>query len=289
MQFPLKAPPVERAASCPQKLSTKLPGKRPVLPFLCNVPLYQPSSRFLCTNTMSPSFSSISASLCGGYGTTTRYLWRQNRKDLVTQWSSLHLMGAGRNQNQQIVGKTAIGNTGKLRFFHTNCICCSYISYKTAHDRKISDQLDWRLGQGVLWSQTVKAGRYCQMAGLLAVVLAPTCVISLCQGLSCFLLALHLPLLWHVSFSSASAPSENHRITEWFLTTTLWIRPPNQFLIHQAVCPSNSYLSNIQRRMVWGTASDIQIEEICSSSLVHWWIMGSAVLSQPTCDIAEVS
>lgn len=67
---------VERAAIRPQKLSTKLPGKRPVLPFLCNVPLYQPSSRFLCTNTMSPSFSSISASLCGGYGTTTRYLSR---------------------------------------------------------------------------------------------------------------------------------------------------------------------------------------------------------------------
>jgi len=88
MQFPLKAPPGERAASRPQKLSTKLPGKRPVLPFLCNVPLYQPSSRFLCTNTMSPSFSSISASLCGGYGTTTRYLWRQNRKDLVSQRSS---------------------------------------------------------------------------------------------------------------------------------------------------------------------------------------------------------
>ena len=105
MQFPLKAPPVERAVSRPQKLSTKLPGKRPVLPFLCNVPLYQPSSRFLCTNTMSPSFSSISASLCGGYGTTTRYLWRQKCKDLVSQRSSLRLMGAARHQNQKSWGK----------------------------------------------------------------------------------------------------------------------------------------------------------------------------------------
>lgn len=63
-----------------QKLSTKLPGKRPDLPFRCNVPLYQPSSLFLWTNTMSPSFSSISASLCGGYGTTTRYLPGKKRE-----------------------------------------------------------------------------------------------------------------------------------------------------------------------------------------------------------------
>lgn len=98
MRFPLKAPPVEGAASRPQKLSTKLPGKRPVLPFLCNVPLYQPSSRFLCTNTMSPSFSSISASLCGGYGTTTRYLRRQKCKDQVSQELSLCLTGAARHR-----------------------------------------------------------------------------------------------------------------------------------------------------------------------------------------------
>lgn len=57
-----------------QMLSTKLPGNRPVLPLRCSVPLNQPSSRFLCTNTMSPSLSSSSASLCGGYDTTTRYL-----------------------------------------------------------------------------------------------------------------------------------------------------------------------------------------------------------------------
>lgn len=66
-------------STSPQKLSTKLPGKRPVRPFRCRVPLYQPSSRFLCTKTMSPSFSSISASLWGGYETTTRYLGKQHR------------------------------------------------------------------------------------------------------------------------------------------------------------------------------------------------------------------
>lgn len=120
MQFPLKAPPVERAASRPQKLSTKLPGKRPVLPFLCNVPLYQPSSRFLCTNTMSPSFSSISASLCGGYGTTTRYLWRQNHKELVSQQLSLHLMGAARHQNrkQKSWGKILLETSVSYIFAH---------------------------------------------------------------------------------------------------------------------------------------------------------------------------
>lgn len=50
----------------PQMFSTKLPGKRPVFPLRCNVPLNQPSSRFLWTNTISPSFSSSSASLWGG-------------------------------------------------------------------------------------------------------------------------------------------------------------------------------------------------------------------------------
>lgn len=58
--------PGSRGKAQPQKLSTKLPGKSPVRPVLCRVPLYQPSSRFLCTKTMSPSFSSISASLWGG-------------------------------------------------------------------------------------------------------------------------------------------------------------------------------------------------------------------------------
>lgn len=123
MQFPLKAPPVERAASRPQKLSTKLPGKRPVLPFLCNVPLYQPSSRFLCTNTMSPSFSSISASLCGGYGTTTRYLWRQKRKDLVSQRSSLHLVGAARHRKRK--------SWGKIRLETSVSYTCAHQLYTT--------------------------------------------------------------------------------------------------------------------------------------------------------------
>lgn len=79
--FPGSLPLCEPGAgsTSPQKLSTKLPGKRPVRPFRCRVPLYQPSSRFLCTKTMSPSFSSISASLWGGYETTTRYLGKQHR------------------------------------------------------------------------------------------------------------------------------------------------------------------------------------------------------------------
>lgn len=108
---------VERAAIGPQKLSTKLPGKRPVLPFLCNVPLYQPSSLFLCTNTMSPSFSSISASLCGGYGTTTRYLWGKRCKDLVR----LHSMAAAGHQYQRSWEKT-FGNIKKFHF-HTLVAC----------------------------------------------------------------------------------------------------------------------------------------------------------------------
>lgn len=376
MQFPLKAPPVERAASRPQKLSTKLPGKRPVLPFLCNVPLYQPSSRFLCTNTMSPSFSSISASLCGGYGTTTRYLWRQKHKDLVSQQLSLCLMGATRDhvsgrlywarhstgftmawaptivdgllnvkgcvsrQNgcqegnhppnpmegtlvvpqgvtckplltaevlslllvltckarqrrqrclrasfpwsandasvlaaawnfalcqpapgkkreagfllpscTQCLGRflgggfrgsceltACTGQTsghGKLLFIKKMAACkvrnnhlaspslpscepeilrkntfgnISKLCYKMAvpatptfstkthHDGEIFGQLDRRLDGDVLQNQTMKMGRYCQMLGLLVVVLAPICMLSRRQGLTCFLLALHLPL-----------------------------------------------------------------------------------------------
>jgi len=39
------------------------------------------------------------------------------------------------------------------------------------------------------------------------------------------------------------------------LTTTLWLRPSNQFLIHQTVHPSNPYLSSLERRMLWGTVS----------------------------------
>lgn len=69
-------------------LSTKLPGNNPVLPFLCSVPLNQPSSLFLWTNTMSPSLSSSSASLWGGYDTTTLYLGREAR-GAVSDWYTL--------------------------------------------------------------------------------------------------------------------------------------------------------------------------------------------------------
>jgi len=34
------------------------------------------------------------------------------------------------------------------------------------------------------------------------------------------------------------------------LTTTLWLRPSNQFLSHQTVHPSNLYFSNLERRML---------------------------------------
>lgn len=47
--------------AAPQMFSTA-PGKSPVFPSPCSVPLNQPSSRLLCTNTLEPS----SASLCGG-------------------------------------------------------------------------------------------------------------------------------------------------------------------------------------------------------------------------------
>jgi len=37
------------------------------------------------------------------------------------------------------------------------------------------------------------------------------------------------------------------------LTATLWLRPSNQFLTHRTVHPSNPWLSNLERRMLWGT------------------------------------
>ena len=39
------------------------------------------------------------------------------------------------------------------------------------------------------------------------------------------------------------------------LTTTFWLQPSNQFLLLQTVHPSNSYLPNLERRMLWGTVS----------------------------------
>ena len=37
------------------------------------------------------------------------------------------------------------------------------------------------------------------------------------------------------------------------LTTTLWMQLSNQFLIHLTVHPSNPYLSNLERRVLWVT------------------------------------
>ena len=39
------------------------------------------------------------------------------------------------------------------------------------------------------------------------------------------------------------------------LTTTLWMRPSNQFLIHWTVQPSNPYFPNLERRILWDTMS----------------------------------
>lgn len=54
--------------------STNDDGNSPILPVRACVPLYQPLSRFLCTQTMSPSCSSSSNSLFGGYDTMHRNL-----------------------------------------------------------------------------------------------------------------------------------------------------------------------------------------------------------------------
>lgn len=67
-------------------------------------------------------------------------------------------------------------------------------STKTQYDGRIFVQLDQRLDGDVLWSQTMKAERYCQMPGLLPAVPAPGRMLNPCQGLGCFLPALHLPL-----------------------------------------------------------------------------------------------
>lgn len=58
-----------------QKASTKLAGNSPVRPVRCCIPLYHPSSRFFCTYIMSPTRSSNSNSLLGGYGTIQRNLY----------------------------------------------------------------------------------------------------------------------------------------------------------------------------------------------------------------------
>ncbi|KAK4820500.1 hypothetical protein QYF61_000079, partial [Mycteria americana] len=52
------------------------------------------------------------------------------------------------------------------------------------------------------------------------------------------------------------------------LTTMLWMRPSNQFLIHRTVHPSNPYLSNLERRMLWGTIMLLTDPEVESSLLI---------------------
>ncbi|KAK4811361.1 hypothetical protein QYF61_027590 [Mycteria americana] len=37
------------------------------------------------------------------------------------------------------------------------------------------------------------------------------------------------------------------------LTSTIWMQSYSQFLIHRTSHPSNTYLSNLERRMFWGT------------------------------------
>ena len=39
------------------------------------------------------------------------------------------------------------------------------------------------------------------------------------------------------------------------MTTTLWVWSCNQFLVHWTVHASNPYLSNLERRILWGTMS----------------------------------
>lgn len=68
--------------------STKDAGKRPLLPFRKCTPRYQPFSRFLLTSTRSPTFSSSSYSLFGGYATMHRNLKRVKGL-LVTIWELL--------------------------------------------------------------------------------------------------------------------------------------------------------------------------------------------------------
>jgi len=52
---------------------------------------------------------------------------------------------------------------------------------------------------------------------------------------------------------SGTPPVTNLHLDIKPLTTTLWLQPSNQFLIHPTVHPSNPYLPNLERRMLWGT------------------------------------
>lgn len=93
----------------------------------------------------------------------------------------------------EILRKNTFGNINKLRYKMTVPATPTF-STKTHYDGEIFGQLDLRLDGDVLQNQTMKMGRYCQMLGLLVVVLAPSCMLIQRQGLTCFLLALHLPL-----------------------------------------------------------------------------------------------
>lgn len=71
-----------------QKASTKLAGNSPVRPVRCCIPLYHPSSRFFCTYIMSPTRSSNSNSLLGGYGTIQRNLYPVLKLNtVITKWT----------------------------------------------------------------------------------------------------------------------------------------------------------------------------------------------------------
>jgi len=55
-------------------------------------------------------------------------------------------------------------------------------------------------------------------------------------------------------------PSQNQDIIDLHLdietlTTIPWMQPSSQFLIHPTVHSSYPYLSNLERRMLWGTMS----------------------------------
>lgn len=61
------------------------------------------------------------------------------------------------------------------------------------------------------------------------------------------------------------------------LTTTLYLQPSNQFLIHWVVHPSNPYISNLERfrdmNVMWDhiCLAEVQVDDISYSFFVYWW------------------
>jgi len=56
------------------------------------------------------------------------------------------------------------------------------------------------------------------------------------------------------------------------LTTTLWMRPSNQFHIHHTVHPSNLYLQLREKDVVGDSVkgfAEVQLDDIRCSSVVH--------------------